>query len=60
MQIRVENGGHHVPEHEIESRYQLGFQNLNEYWKYFDELYLFETSAFKQEVTPALTFTYPY
>ena len=55
VQIRVENGGHHVPEHEIESRYHLGFRNLNEHWKYFDELYVFETSAFKQE--PQLIFS---
>ena len=51
----MENGGHHVPEHEIESRYHLGFRNLNEHWEYFDELYVFETSAFKQE--PQLIFS---
>ncbi len=55
VQIRVENGGHHVPENEIESRYYLGFNNLNLHWQYFDELYLFETSAFKKE--PNLIFT---
>jgi len=55
VQIRVENGGHFVPEHEIESRYDLGFENLNTHWKYFNELYLFETSAFKQEPNLILT-----
>lgn len=55
VQIRVENGGHHVPEHEIESRYYLGFEHLNENWQYFDEVYLFETSAFKKEPQLILT-----
>lgn len=55
VQIRVENGGHHVPHHEIESRYHLGFKHLDKYWQYFDEVYLFETSAFKKEPRLILT-----
>jgi predicted ABC-type ATPase len=49
VQIRVENGGHFVPDDEIIERYNLGFENLNRYWSYFDEVYLFDTSSYKQE-----------
>ena len=55
VQIRVENGGHFVPEHEIESRYRSGFENLNTQWKYFDEVFLFEASTFKKEPSLILT-----
>ncbi|WP_456457994.1 hypothetical protein [Reichenbachiella sp.] len=55
VQVRVENGGHHVPPDEIELRYYLGYEHLNKYWKYFDELYLFETSAYKEEPRLILT-----
>lgn len=34
--IRVENGGHFVPEIEIEKRYKDGYNNLNSYFNYFD------------------------
>lgn len=47
VQIRVENGGHFVPENEIITRYNLGFQHLDEHWAYFDEVHLFETSTYK-------------
>lgn len=49
MQIRVENGGHFVPDNEIIERYNLGYKNLNEFWTYFDEVYLFDTSAYNEE-----------
>jgi len=49
VQIRVENGGHFVPSDEISKRYRLGFENLNQYWDFFDEVYLFDTSAYKKE-----------
>ena len=49
VQIRVENGGHFVPQNEIEERYFLGFNNLNEFWSFFDEIYLFDTSTYKEE-----------
>ena len=32
VRIRVENGGHFVPDHEIESRYNLGYKHLNDHW----------------------------
>ena len=44
--IRYENGGHFVPDKEVESRYNLGFQHLNEHWSYFDSITLFETSVY--------------
>lgn len=49
VQIRVENGGHFVPDSEITERYRLGYENLNEYLAFFDEIYLFDTSAYKQK-----------
>jgi predicted ABC-type ATPase len=49
VQIRVENGGHFVPENEIIERYILGYENLNKFWTYFDEIYLFDTSAYKEQ-----------
>lgn len=48
VQIRVENGGHFVPEDEIMERFKLGYHYLNEHWNYFDEVHLFDTSAYKQ------------
>lgn len=49
VQIRVENGGHFVPDSEITNRYRLGYNNLNEHWRFFNEIYLFDTSAYKQK-----------
>lgn len=44
--IRVENGGHFVPENEIRNRYFQGFDNLNSNFQFFDSIDLFETSIF--------------
>lgn len=49
VQIRVENGGHFVPESEINLRYKLGFENLNSKWGYFDDVYIFDTSTYNEE-----------
>ena len=49
VQIRVENGGHFVPDNEIIERYNLGFENLNQHWSYFDEVFIFDTSSYKEE-----------
>ncbi|MEQ8474958.1 hypothetical protein [Fulvivirga sp.] len=49
VQIRVENGGHYVPDNEVVKRYYEGYHNLNLHWRYFDETFLFETSAYKSE-----------
>lgn len=51
VQIRVENGGHFVPEYEIKERYYLGFKHLNNHWDFFDEVYLFDTSKYNHEPT---------
>ncbi|NIJ46605.1 putative ABC-type ATPase [Wenyingzhuangia heitensis] len=55
VRIRFENGGHFVPDNEVKSRYNLGYQNLNENWKYFDSVTLFETSNYND--TPNHLFT---
>jgi predicted ABC-type ATPase len=44
--IRVENGGHFVPNNEIETRYHQGFQNLNTHFDYFHKVDLFDTSVY--------------
>jgi predicted ABC-type ATPase len=44
--IRVQNGGHFVPESEIEKRYFEGFSNLKAYYKFFDSIDLFDTSTY--------------
>lgn len=49
VQIRVENGGHFVPDNEIIDRYYLGFSNLNQNLLYFDEVYIFDTSTYNEE-----------
>ncbi|RAI91973.1 putative ABC-type ATPase [Algoriphagus yeomjeoni] len=49
VQIRVENGGHFVPEAEIENRYMLGYRNLNMHFQYFDTVHLLNSSYYKKE-----------
>lgn len=44
--IRVQNGGHFVPENEIKKRYYEGFSNLNSFHSFFDSIDLFDTSAY--------------
>ncbi len=46
VRIRFENGGHFVPDNEVENRYILGFKNLNENFNYFDRIILFDTSQY--------------
>ena len=55
VRIRVENGGHFVPDQEIEERYRLGYKHLNENWKFFDAIHLFETSEYDHEPKHLLT-----
>ena len=47
--IRVENGGHFVPEEEIRKRYFEGFANLNSYFRYFDLIDVFDTSTYGEK-----------
>jgi len=53
--IRVENGGHYVPENEIEKRYYDGFDNLNSFFDYFDYLDLFDSSKYLKHPTHILS-----
>lgn len=55
VRIRVENGGHFVPDQEIEERYRLGYKHLNENWKFFDAIHLFETSEYDRQPKHLLT-----
>ncbi|OYU94732.1 MAG: hypothetical protein CFE21_13655 [Bacteroidetes bacterium B1(2017)] len=47
--IRVQNGGHFVPDTEIEKRYYEGFANLNSCYPFFDSIDLFDTSSYGEE-----------
>lgn len=49
VRIRVENGGHFVPDDEVENRFYLGYKYLNECWNFFDEVHLFNTSFYKKK-----------
>jgi len=43
--IRVANGGHFVSDSEIKRRYVDGFKNINQHFRYFDEIDFFDTSG---------------
>jgi predicted ABC-type ATPase len=43
--IRVENGGHFVPNFEVERRYNAGFKNLNSVYSQFDFVDILEGST---------------
>ena len=47
--IRVQNGGHFVPDTEIENRYFQGFENFNDCFTYFDLIDVFDSSAYGRE-----------
>lgn len=49
VQIRVENGGHYVPEHEIINRYNAGYLNLDNNFQYFDNVHLLNSSYYNLE-----------
>ena len=49
VRIRVENGGHFVPDKEIEERYKLGYQNLNIEFSQFNFVHLLDSSFHKEE-----------
>jgi predicted ABC-type ATPase len=53
--IRVENGGHYVPEREIEKRYYDGYDNLNSFFDYFDYIDLFDSSKYLKHPTHILS-----
>lgn len=43
--IRVNNGGHFVSDTEIESRFYLGYKNLDATYSFYDNVQLFDTST---------------
>ncbi len=47
--IRVQNGGHFVPDSEIKKRYFEGFANLSSHFTYFDLIDIFDSSAYSKE-----------
>jgi predicted ABC-type ATPase len=53
--IRVENGGHHVPDSEVEKRFKLGYENLDKYFGLFDNVHLLDTSLYNKEPQHILT-----
>ena len=53
--IRVENGGHFVPENEIERRYYDGYGNLNAFFNYFDYVDLYDSSKYLEHPTHILS-----
>lgn len=55
VQIRVENGGHFVPEKEIEERYKLGYANLDRLFSQFDFVHLLNSSFYDEEPHHILT-----
>lgn len=49
VQIRYENGGHYVPDREVEERFYLGYKYLNEHFKDFDHIHLLDSSFYDSE-----------
>ncbi|WP_051287244.1 zeta toxin family protein [Algoriphagus mannitolivorans] len=47
--IRVQNGGHFVPDTEIQMRYYAGFKNLDDHFAWFDSIDVYNCSYYKQE-----------
>lgn len=56
--IRVENGGHFVPEKEIERRYYDGYDNLNKFFDYFDYVDLYDSSKYLEHPSHILSIEY--
>ncbi len=48
VQIRVENGGHFVPNHEIEHRFYEGYKNLDYNFHVFDVVHLLDSSRYAE------------
>ena len=49
VRIRVENGGHFIPDSEIENRYYAGYENLDRYFKSFEQVHLLNSSFYKKQ-----------
>lgn len=46
VQIRIENGGHFVPEKEIEIRFSQGYYNLNNNFQIFDTIHILDSTNY--------------
>lgn len=46
--VRVQNGGHFVPENEIRKRYFQGFENFNKCFRFFDYVDVFDCSRYEK------------
>ncbi|MFC5624606.1 hypothetical protein [Algoriphagus winogradskyi] len=57
VRIRVENGGHFVPDSEIVERFYAGYSNLNDNFKFFDSIDVFDSSVYKREPRYCFSFT---
>ncbi len=55
VMIRVENGGHYVPPAEIEKRFYEGYKNLDALFPQFNNIHLFNNSAYDSEPEHILT-----
>ncbi|AWK03787.1 hypothetical protein HYN56_05920 [Flavobacterium crocinum] len=53
--IRVENGGHFVPDSEIQKRYYEGFNNLNSFFNFFDYVDLYDSSKYLEKPSHILS-----
>jgi predicted ABC-type ATPase len=49
VQIRYENGGHYVPDNEVEERFYLGYKYLDEHFTDFDHVHLLDSSFYDSE-----------
>ncbi len=48
VNIRVNNGGHFVPEKEIEARFDLGYKHLDHHFAEFNNIHILDASPYKQ------------
>jgi len=55
VQIRVQNGGHFVPDSEIERRFYAGYKNLNDNFHSFDIVHLLNSSQYAEIPTHLLS-----
>lgn len=53
--IRFENGGHFVPNDQVEQRFVFGYKCLEKYFAQFDTLHLLDSSAYNNRPAHILT-----
>lgn len=57
VKIRYENGGHFVPDGEVEERFRLGYKNLDANFSNFDNLDLFDSCVHDAAPTHMISFS---